>query len=260
MKQAFLQGVLLGLVVSLLFACGETVNYETREKLVTAGLEGDSANAEASGPNSLPNGLSADCSSTLVQQQSEVLHFPEIPAGTTCSFGSGENLSRKDAFIRAYLRQNQDVTLPTGARLCGFTIDPIQKAMHYDDEMFFLVENRVLIATKDYTDSFVKEGLFSTFSWEALKNKVYNQNDQRGLYCVGAAEGLSACELPPTDTNGNISLSFSAELAKSLAELLQAQQVLHFSWITTGDNDDSDCRHTDIAIPVVLHYLPADAK
>ncbi len=132
--------------------------------------------------------------------------------------------------------------------------------MHYDDEMFFLLENRVLMATKDYTEYFQKEGIFSTFSWESLRNQVYNQFDERGLYCVGGADGLSECQLPPTDTTGSIELSISAELSASLATLLQDKRILNFSWVTTGDNDDSDCRHTEIKIPVIMHYVPAEVN
>ncbi len=200
------------------------------------------------------------CLSSAVQHQREVLHFPEIAAGTTCSFGSNGNLSRRDGFIRAYFKQDQAIALPAGAKLCGFSIEPTSGAMHYDDEMFFLVENRVLMATKDYTEYFPKDGIFSTFSWESLRNQVYNQFDQRGLYCVGGADGLSECQLPPTDTTGTIELSISGELSSSLATLLEEKDVLNFSWVTTGDNDDSDCRHTDIKLPLVMHYVPADVK
>lgn len=255
--------MILGLLPGLLGACGETVNYETREKMVTA------AELNAGGPSSsnievgLPNTANADvdpCQTAAVQHQKEVLHFPELAAGKTCSFASGENFSRKDGWIRAYLRQEQTIQLPTGARLCGFTIEPTTNSMHYDDEMFFLVEERVLMATKDYTEYFPEDGLFRTFNWESLRNQVYNQFDNRGLYCVGGADGLSECHLPPTDTTGSIELSVSAELSANLAKLLQGQETLNFTWITTGDNDDSDCRHTNIKIPVVMHYVPADVK
>ncbi|HET9239078.1 MAG TPA: hypothetical protein VFO10_17600 [Oligoflexus sp.] len=254
---------LLSLLPGLLTACGETVNYETREKMATG------AELNAGGPASsnievgVPDSANAEvnpCSTAAVQHQKEILHFPEIAAGTTCRFANGDNLSRKDGFIRAYLQQNQSITLPKGARLCGFSIEPTDSSMHYDDEMFFLVENRVLMATKDYTEYFPKDGIFSTFSWESLRNQVYNQFDERGLYCVGGDDGLSECQLPPTDTTGSIELSISAELAANLATLLQNEDVLNFSWVTTGDNDDSDCRHTDIKIPVTMHYVPADVK
>ncbi|HYX37805.1 MAG TPA: hypothetical protein VE954_32280 [Oligoflexus sp.] len=265
MRHAFFQGLSLG----LLAACGETVNYETREKMVTAAeLNTPGADANGSTDSSdievgLPHEGDAQanlCLSSAVQHQREVLHFPEIAAGTTCSFGSNGNLSRRDGFIRAYFKQDQTITLPAGAKLCGFSIEPTAGAMHYDDEMFFLVENRVLMATKDYTEYFPKDGIFSTFSWESLRNQVYNQFDQRGLYCVGGADGLSECQLPPTDTTGSIELSISAELSTSLAALLEEKNVLNFSWVTTGDNDDSDCRHTDIKLPLVMHYVPAEVK
>jgi hypothetical protein len=253
--------IFLGLWPALAGGCGETVNYETREKMVTA-AELNAGDPESSEPG-LPNSANMEvdpCQGSTVQHQREVLHFPELAAGATCSFASGENLSRRDGWIRAYLKQEQSIRLPAGARLCGFSIEPTTNTMHYDDEMFFLIEDRVLMATKDYTEYFPKDGIFSTFSWESLRNQVYNQFDERGLYCVGGESGLSECELPPTDTTGSIELSISAELSASLATLLQNKEVLNFSWVTTGDNDDSDCRHTEIKLPVVMHYVTADGK
>jgi|GEM_PF-5472764 len=272
MARHFCLGLALGLMTGLFLACGETVNYETREKLVTPeniqDLSRESANVESqtSGSEAEPvlvptaESFAALCNSPSVQHKTEILHFPEIPLGTTCSFASGENLSRKDGWIRAYHRQNQEITLPAGARLCGFSIDPAQKSMRYDDEMLFLVEDRILIATKDYTEYFPIDGLFHRFSWEALRDKVYNQFDSRALYCVGGKEGLSECQLPATDTAGTIELNFTTELSNRLASLLQEKEVLQFSWITTGDNDDSDCRHSDISLPIVMHYLPAESR
>lgn len=270
MSKYFATGLALGLVTGFIFGCGETVNYETREKLVVPGqlTEGSesSANAEVEAESAAGETVSGSaeqqdlCLSPAVLEKSEVLHFPEIPSGTTCAFASADNLSRKDAFIRAYLKQEQTITLPEGALLCGFSLDPTDKAMHYDDEMIFTVEDKILIATKDYTEYFTKDGMFYTFSWEALRNKVYNQFDQRSLYCVGGDQGLSECQLPLTDTSGPISLSFSAELSSRLAQVLQSKNTLRFAWITTGDNDDSDCRHTDLTLPIRIRYVPAEVK
>lgn len=273
MTRHFYLSLSFGLTMALFIACGETVNYATREKTVVPpnlqDMSPGSGNVETGGlgsskeiatGNTAPESLAVRCNSPELMHQREELNFPEIPQGTTCAFGMNDNLSRKDGWIRAYLRQNQDITLPAGATLCGFSMEPTNKAMHYDDEMFFLIENRILVATKDYTDYFQSDGLFHTFSWDALVNKVYNQFDQRGLYCAGQEQGLSQCQLPPTDTTGSIDLRFSAELSNSLAQLLQKQEVLHFSWVTTGDNDDSDCRHTALSLPMVIHYLPAVAK
>jgi hypothetical protein len=98
---------LLGLLPELLAACGETVNYETREKMISsAELNAGgpaSSNIEVGGADSANAELNP-CTTAAVQQQKEILHFPEIAAGTTCSFASGDNLSRKDGFIRAYMK------------------------------------------------------------------------------------------------------------------------------------------------------------
>lgn len=254
---------LLSLVLlSGIIACGETVNYETREKLLVAAVaSGDAQNQiestlpDAEGDGADQSIAQVKCAGREWIVQNEQLVFPELSAGTTCDFGQGEMLSRKDGFLRAYLRQNQTLTLPEGAILCGFELTHREQAMHYDDEMFFLLQDQILMATKDYTEYFTSQDLFRRFDWEKLKDKIYDQFDPRGLYCLGGAEGFSTCDLPPTDTSGSIHLQLTAEMSEKLAVFLGRERKLNFSWITTGDNDSSDCRHSPIALDVKLQYV-----
>lgn len=288
MKQSLLLSKFLILgIVSMSAACGETVNFETEEKpRVDASALPPSADGVNGGdviqdPNSDGNGngngtdgdtdddstpppitsergedgLLLACHGNSVIVKDEVLDFPEIPQGTTCKFGEGDNLSRVDGRIRAYLKQSQTVTIPDGAYLCGFDLEHDNASMRYDDEMFFSVNDRLLLATRDYTDYMRKNQEFYSFAWNDLVNKPYDTNDMRGVYCAGGSEGLASCSVPPTETAGQIKLSFQKEMEAALAKSLQDERSLAFDWVTTGDNDNSDCRHTAIKLKLKLRYV-----
>ncbi len=126
--------------------------------------------------------------------------------------------------------------------------------MRYDDEMFFSVNQKLLLATKDYSEFLPEKDGFFSFDWTGLQNQVYDPSDNRGVYCVGGSDGLSSCSVPPTETQGQIRLAFSDAMKATLARSLQNDRELNFEWITTGDNDDSDCRHTDINLKLKLRY------
>lgn len=286
LTKSMMRGTLL-VSVPLFVACGETVNYETQEEaralLGPASAEdalsggrgtgsGNGADAESSGSGGAgstsgsggqkatrdlsPEEALALCSSEERLTLHEKVVFPELAAGRTCAFGSGDNLSRKDLFFRAQLRQEHSVQLPKGALFCGFALSHQPAAMRYDDEMFFLVNERILLSTKNYSEYFPAAGIFRNFSWTALRDKPYDALDtSRGLYCLGGADGLSQCQLPPTETSGQIQLKFSPELTLALASRLAGEELLRFSWVTTGDNDDTDCRHSEISFTMDVHYV-----
>lgn len=277
--------MVLGLLAELSASCGETVNYDTEEKAAAAlilpnaaasdnavgsnpSIDSDSNAPGSSDPlangngtnegnnaNTVGNEVPAACFTRTMQVKQDTLLFPEIPQGTTCSFGSNGNLSRKDGFFRAYLRQTQVVSLPEGAILCGITLDHQPAAMRYDDEMFFSVNNKLLLATKDYSEIFPKTDFFLSFSWDNLVNKTYDSLDERKVFCAGAEEGISSCVVPATETQGNIEMKFSEQMNAQLSQALRADKDLTFEWITTGDNDNSDCRHTEIDLGLELRYV-----
>lgn len=266
MRQQFFIG--WGVLLLIVVGCGETINYDLREEIQDPSTLSGSEQAESlpnstqkSGDARAPSAEAGSeawklaCASSEVTQLNTTLRFPELPLGQSCAFASDDKLSRKDGYIRAYDRQFQDIELPEGAQLCSFQLQPTPGTLRYDDEMIFTLADTVLLATKDYTEFFPQQDIFYQFSWEKLRNTVYNQFEDRPLYCLGAELGLSRCELPPTDTTGTMALEFSDEVAKRLAVLLKSEKRLRFSWITIGDNDDSDCRHTPLEIDVTASYL-----
>lgn len=266
--QKFLARLLCFGLVLFTQACGETVNFEVEEKLAvdatvpTSGTGGgdaiqtpDDGSGTSNDPELGTDGLALACHSDKVVSMDAILVFPEIPQGMTCAFNQGDNLPRVNGQIQAYLKQTAIIDLPEDATLCGFSLDHDTGAMRYDDEMFFSVNDKLLLATKDYSDFFTKEDGFYRFSWDGLKTQYYDSFDQRKVFCAGGDEGLASCSVPQTETSGKIKLQFSDKMDAILAKSLQKDKRLTFDWITTGDDDNSDCRHTKIDLKLKLRYV-----
>lgn len=266
MKQLIHQVIITKFLCFFSFGCGETVNYDVTEKPRLSGINtdnsGDSANAESRANsevgNNPPHDVIALCESLPLETLKRELSFAELSAGQTCSFGVGDNLSRKNAYFRAYERQTQTVSIPENTMLCNFALSHKSESMRYDDEMFLLLNETIILATKDYSEYFEENGLFQTFSWPHIRDQFYDPFDPRPVYCPGGSEGLSECHVPPTETNGQIALEFSDEMNRALARKLEAERTFDFSWITTGDNDNSDCRHSAISFDLEIQYITLD--
>lgn len=264
MKKLLPRALVLGVLGQFAVSCGETVNYDTEEKLANpASVGSDNQNGDGTGAGGDAvgeNGGSGSgdginvpvaCLNQTPKTKDALLVFPEIPAGTTCAFGSGDNLSKVQGVFRAYLTQTQVVDLPDGAVLCGFDLKHEAESMRYDDEMFFTVNDKLLLSTKDYSEYFASDGFFHEFSWDDLRDKPYDAVEDRAVYCAGG----SSCKVPATETSGSIELGFNRELNQNLANALQSQKSLRFDWTTTGDNDNSDCRHSPINLQLSIQYV-----
>ncbi len=114
MKNLIARVLVLGLMTEFAMSCGETINYDTEEKVANALFVPDSnaggdavvaTEPTASPDTNVPNdtarndsigneigadGLPAACGTRTNLLKQENLVFPEIAPGTTCSFGSDE--------------------------------------------------------------------------------------------------------------------------------------------------------------------------
>ncbi len=108
------------------------------------------------------------------------------------------------------------------------------------------------------------------YDWDKLVGTHYGH----GVYepfCLGADTGEGHCSVPPTETRGRMTLQYQ----KSLVERITAYTGLHydrgnpggFSWkvndeqrneisfVTIGDNNYTDCQHSDFSFDVRLKYV-----
>ncbi|MCP4870214.1 MAG: hypothetical protein GY898_16030 [Proteobacteria bacterium] len=180
-----------------------------------------------------------------------------------CPFDEDDNLPREEGAMTARIEQVASVVLPEGGVACDLAfdfqgIDPsTEQIMVYDDH-FLLTFNDVVLASNNAQ---IAEALPA--DEDGLR--IYDWADIVGIqfeffetpnYCLGEDEGLSDCTIPEPEDPGPISLSFEGDLVDLLSLRALEQQRYDFGFVTTGDNDDSDCSHEDfgfvVTAPVVF--------
>jgi hypothetical protein len=180
-----------------------------------------------------------------------------------CPFGEDDNLPRENGTMTARIEQVVSVVLPEGGVACDLAfdfqgIDPSsQQTMEYDDH-FLLMFNDVVLASNNAEVVDVLEpdedGL-RLYDWSRMVGGIFEFFETPN-YCLGEEEGLSDCTIPEPEQPGPISLSFEGELVDLLSFRALQVEAFEFSFVTTGDNDNSDCSHEDfgflVTAPVVF--------
>ena len=92
-----------------------------------------------------------------------------------------------------------------------------------------------------------------TYLWDFLQARGKPLDFDAAPYCFGGPDSI--CEIPETETFGNLKLSFSSATMSGLAETLNHSNRLEFALISTGDNDPNDCLHSDFSIEYELQYV-----
>ncbi|HYX37618.1 MAG TPA: hypothetical protein VE954_31335 [Oligoflexus sp.] len=203
---------------------------------------------------------------------------------TTCEFEKNNNLSRKNEVLRARREEFVDLPLQGMTRLCNMKFDAPQQVMRFDDEIMITLNSLVVASSQDYStrsknlnDQLVyanglgvdANGLVS-YKWlppNGMQNLEYF-NGKLYKYCLGLdpkqADFDQLCQIPKTSTNGDMKLTLPQDAFLKLAAkagLVLDKQIAtppkaQLGFITTGDNDDSDCQHLDFRMTVTIDYIP----
>ncbi len=202
---------------------------------------------------------------------------------TTCEFEKNDNLSRKNEVIRARREEAVELPLQGMTRLCNMRFDAPQQPMRFDDEILITLNNLVVASSQDYSiksrdkdnDLVYPNGLavdndgLVTYKWlppNGVQNLDY-LNGKLSKYCLGldpkAPDFAQLCQIPKTSTSGNMSLKLPQDAFLKLAakaglvfdKQIQSVPKAQLTFITTGDNDDSDCQHLDFRMTVTIDYL-----
>lgn len=187
-----------------------------------------------------------------------------------------ENGPRKNGKVRAYLRQDINLDLPAGSILCDMTFSFPEQEMEYDDEIFLLLNDFVMMMSTDYSRNSTKrnyrrnglrvnsQGLVH-FKWLGgdydLYNLDYGQNEAP-RFCQGISRQdpvfNQRCEVPRTQRKGKIVIDIpQADIIRmgSLNFEQENSSQLKFSFVSTGDNDDFDCEHSAYSFRVSAKYI-----
>ncbi len=203
--------------------------------------------------------IAAACAEGTPEAVTLSVEFPE--SGPGCGFGENGNLDAVDAVISG--RTEQTDSLDLGAVvLCGtnYNFQPdadIEPVMYYDDFLYLAFDD-VLLATS-YGDTVAlfdtEENGFPLYSWDKIAGTTMDF-DAAETWCLGEDEGLSACTIPPSETEDVMELNFDGSLTEKLALRAIQTERLDYTFITIGDNDEqSDCYHAEFSFDVEVSFV-----
>jgi len=206
------------------------------------------------------------CASGTTQIARMEVRFPEREPG--CDWGESGNLEPAQSVVTARTEDIVSVAMPEGAALCDVNFDfgstgdddddddDDEQSIRYDD--FFLLTLDDAVLTSSYAplvDALAEEGHLRIYDWDRLAGLPIGFDDE-DAYCLGEAQGLSSCEIPPPETSGTIALDFGDEIVTELAAYAYDTGRYEFSFITLGDNDAAvDCSHAAFHFTVRVEYV-----
>lgn len=224
----------------------------------------------------------AKINGSLLSQTSAV-HFPAVG---DCSFnensndvntfnieGNGPRLNGK---VRARVEQYFNVELPTAGTICDIDFIFPESTMQYDDEIFLTLNNYVVMSSQNYSTGSgsihytnglkINENGLMVYNWIG-DNSLYNLHYGQAVtpkYCLGVDPSDPQydikCNIPPTEVNGQFKLEIpSSEIIKvglsGQGQDISSKTEVNFGFISTGDNDNGDCEHSEYNFNVLVKYI-----
>jgi len=219
-----------------------------------------------------------------IQTYQTTVNFPAAiecefnEAGTTLAhLNAAGNGPRINSFVMARVEQAHSVQLPSAGKVCDIDFNFPVQTMQYDDEIFLLLNGFVLMSSTNYATNsgssyYIDHGLevndlgLQIYNWMGGNNRLYGLHYNHAVtpkYCLGlnssTPEYNNKCQIPPTETNGQIKLDIPQSdiirLGYSTNNLTNISS-LNFGFVSTGDNDNGDCEHSAFSFDVTVKYIP----
>jgi hypothetical protein len=193
-----------------------------------------------------------ETSANLFRETNQILVYKR--PSQTCQFGLNGNLERRDAFVQAAGVTAQKLTLPEGT-VCsiGIKTTGANTTLRYDDFISLTLNTHVLFFSNEtFLPYLVQTNGIYQWDFARLRGRAITNFGAPG-YCIAKT---GSCLFPNHDTSGPISIDLTpADLAPIAATLVnQSSAALNLN--VTGDNNDTDCIHTDIELATRIIYLP----
>ncbi|SMF30911.1 hypothetical protein [Pseudobacteriovorax antillogorgiicola] len=176
-----------------------------------------------------------------------------FPARIGCSFGTDPNLEPKDQYLQAREVTSQPINGPSKGVICNIRVQtPTNAEVRFDDYLFITVADIVVIGSNTQASSYLPQSQgFYKWDFGVLRgNNVSNIQDSP--YCLG---GSDACVVPPHDQQGPLNISMESTNVAPLAYGLAGWKTFDVKVIATGDNDETDCQHSQIDLTVSVDFI-----
>lgn len=224
----------------------------------TPSTDGVTAYTSPSIPAPLPK-AAASCDNTEPTRHQFRILFEEVQPN--CAWGTDGNLPQTEGVLSARVTQVHEIDMTQFDQICeiDFDFDPdgTGQTMAYDDELFLVLNDIVLLASDEsQVHQFAEDGLFRWYDWNDLAGTVINFSPAVPPYCLGQAEGWTTCSVPDAHTTGAVSLKMDTHLVRALGEEIIDAEQMRFQMVAAGDNDpSSDCAHSAFEFEVSIEAL-----
>lgn len=195
-----------------------------------------------------------NCQNGVKRELTTQLDFPE--ERMTCNWNQNGNLGLRNGFVQARHEQSVNVSLPKGAIICNVEFASQTLSMRYDDQVLLTLNNSVLMSSSrnDIVGSFQTRAGVPQYRWDDIVGigmdvQIYDP------FCLGSQEGHSSCQFPASERTGDMNLRFGSSVIQTIMAMDINRTTHTFKFITTGDDDSSDCIHNAFSIPMKVQYV-----
>jgi hypothetical protein len=189
-----------------------------------------------------------DTEPMLVSEQ--ILTFPS-PRQTlgACPWNIDDNLREISGVMAARHEVEQSIEPPDGAVLCSASFHVPSTSMYYDDFVYLLFNDVVILAPSDWSANLITEDGLLIYDWVRIRGTPGGSS----TWCPGAA---STCVLPGTEQNGSVEVELDQATQDALFARAADQGRYAVTVAATGDDDsDRDCDHSTLDLEVTYEYV-----
>lgn len=184
----------------------------------------------------------AGCDGTQRRLVEETLVFPAVTE--TCEFGVGDNLAKKNAYLTAVREQTQEFSVGNKWDVCEIELEPVLGSFKADDHFALSWNDKVLISNAEFMLSNSPSG--KVFDFNSVKGMKFGSESG---YCF-ASETDGSCAIPAHNKDQEFAINLGAESKEQLLSHINKSSRQTIKLEVTGDNDNSDCKHSGLVIQV----------
>lgn len=184
------------------------------------------------------------CDITANETHTEEIYFQPT---SECPFGVGDNLSKRNEYIRARTEQTHKVSLGEKAVICNLQLDFPPAPIEYDDQLYIVFDRFILAGSKLVNSMYKMEDGLKIYDWKQMQN---NKHPGFAPECMGGR-----CNMPEAEDGGTFEIEIPQQAVNQMALKTKGQTAFDFRLITVGDDNGGDCRHTGLKMKVTVSYI-----
>ena len=177
-----------------------------------------------------------------------LVEIPELEPN--CPFGEGDNWPKTGGKAAARVEQDIPFSFPEDHLVCSLSLSGASDNFYYDDTIVLALNGIALISSTQILNKFDLEDGLPVYAWDKL---VGESIGAKGPECL---EGATSCQMPGTQENGEVSLSFDADTSEQLVKTGEGVDHVFTAIVTGDDNPPLDCHHNGLTIKVDYMYVP----